>query len=97
MLFIPEMYKDAKRFAKRHKTVIACAATASVAVVATRKIDTRIARDFAYEAGRENGVLSLQNVLLRDFVDHRGLRDEFFDHVKDMAGDKIEYVEQVVL
>lgn len=63
-------------FVQKHQTTAACAVTAVTAVYVTRTIDVRIARDFAYTAGRENGVLEAENIILREFIDSKGLKFE---------------------
>lgn len=68
---------EAKKFAEKHQLVVACSATAIVSVLVTREIDIRIARDFAYRAGQHAGVLEVQNILLREFIEGQGLVDEF--------------------
>lgn len=74
----------AKEFAEQHQTAVACALTAAVAVVVTRKIDIRVASNLLYNAGRENGVLALQNVVLMKFIDSKGLQDEFLQFIPDL-------------
>lgn len=66
-----------REFAEKHQTAIACAATAVVAVLVTRELDARIARDFAYNAGSYAGVLEVRTLLLQEFIDSKGLKNEF--------------------
>lgn len=75
-LFKPEI-DEIKEFVEEHQTIVACAATAVIAVILTRKVDIRIAKKFAYEVGREAGAMHVQNALLRKFVFEKGLKEEF--------------------
>lgn len=67
-----------REFVVRHRTPIACAATAVTAVVITRHIDVRMNRDFAYGAGALTGIMIHHNGLLQQFIESEGLKDKFF-------------------
>lgn len=68
--------QEAKAFVGRHKVAIACVTGATVGVVITRKIDTRVFNALIYNMGREAGVLELQNTVFRDFIFKEGLKEK---------------------
>lgn len=99
MVFIPEMYKTIKsdvelvvKKAKEHKTITACVLSAAAGAAVTRRIDVKAAKKFAYGVGHEVGVLSLQNAVLRDFVDSKGLKDEFLFEFIPSVGKSLDAV-----
>lgn len=64
-------------FVKQHQTPVACGVTAVVACIVTREVDARIARDFAYNAGMQAGLLAYTTGLMSEFIEEKGLKDEF--------------------
>lgn len=74
---IKEQAQKAKQFAQKHPTLVACVATAVVTHKMTHAADlnrmTESIADEAYEWGRENGVLTLQNAVMLDFINQRQL------------------------
>jgi hypothetical protein len=76
IFFKPEIEK-VKKFIKEHQTTTACAATAVVAVVVTRKVDTKIAKKFAYEMGKKAGVLEAHLERHWEFLEAKDLDLEF--------------------
>jgi hypothetical protein len=51
------------------------------ASLVTREIDTRIAREFAYNVGREAGVRDVQLAVLLDFINTKELKDELIEFI----------------
>ena len=80
--------EKAMRFAKKHQTIVACAATAAVTYkyTHTRTLNGALEGCSAvlYEAGRENGVLAVQNGVLREFIGHKGLNTELVEFVQNL-------------
>ena len=83
MIFLPEMYKDAKAFVKKHQlpiTAVAAAATTYYLVhdvkvtVLTQQIDRQNIRDL---------VEATEHAYLIEFIEHKGLRDEYFAFSKE--------------
>lgn len=85
MFRLRSKFNDVKQFVDNHPTFVACSVTAVVAVVVTRKIDTRIYREFIYEAGRENGVLALQNGVLFGFINENNLDDQVREYIRNIT------------
>lgn len=77
-----------REFADKHQLVISHAAVAAAAsataVVLTRRADAQIAGRMLYNVGRENGVLTLQNIVLMKFIDSKALQDEFIEFIPDL-------------
>lgn len=79
-----------KSFIKRHKTVLACSATAVATCAITRYVTTQqIAfNDMAISLARlrdEFADLAVENSMLFDFLDSKQLRDEYFEFVKEQV------------
>jgi hypothetical protein len=72
---------ETKKFVQKHQLVIACTASAVAASLVTREIDTRIARGFAYNVGREAGVRDVQLAVLLDFINTKELKDELIEFI----------------
>jgi hypothetical protein len=70
---------ETKKFVQKHQLVIACTASAVAASLVTREIDTRIAREFAYNVGRE--ARDVQLAVLLDFINTKELKDELIEFI----------------
>jgi hypothetical protein len=75
-MFSAEIRKT-KEFVKKHKTLTACAATAVVTQAVTRKRMMGQVTTFIYEKGYENGTLRAVASEAFDFIDKKGLMEEF--------------------
>lgn len=72
-------YQKPLTFVKKHKTIIACSATAVAAAVVTRKFDTnllRIMNGSNIELAKEHGILLVQNDGFQSFIAEKGMSGE---------------------
>lgn len=87
--FVTTKVDNTKEFAKKHQTTIACTATAvvtaSVTVIVTRKIDTRIMNKMLHEAGRSQVVQSLQTGVLLAYINDKDLGDDVREYLKSLV------------
>jgi hypothetical protein len=72
--------EEAKAFAQRHKVALACGAGIAVGVIVTRKIDTRLFTDFTYKMGAQAGVMSVHLDMAFEFIEEKGLWDEYLKY-----------------
>jgi hypothetical protein len=82
---IKTQIEKAKQFAQDHPTLVACAATGIVSWKishdATLKGVLNAVYEQTYTAGYDVGALEVQNSILLDFINSRGLGDEVRQYV----------------
>lgn len=83
-----DRFYQIEEFVKRHKTTVLCVATAAISWKLGKKSALKSfgkelgeVLEMTYEIGRDNGVLTVHNAVLLDFVNHRGLGDDLRDFV----------------
>ncbi len=77
-----------KTFIKKHQTFVACSVTAVIVhrYTYSRTIEGAILgiADNAYDLGRQNGVLLVQNNVLREFIGTKGLNEEVLHFISHL-------------
>lgn len=88
---IKDRIRQARQFVKEHTTMVACGVTAVVVYKythdATQARAVKAVADQTWEWGRENGVLTLQNVVMLDFINAKGLGDQLQHHIAAIGDD----------